>query len=162
MFLDLPAAPTFRLEKEIKNVITVIAKTCHYWLGHMPRSQQRAIGTLFATLAIESPLIEPAPSVDGERADGDLRVFAAMAERVSRELGLQSSPHQYAGWLGVECRSVRVAVWIMRALVATNVLARREGVVLFVPVNPASDPSGERVLTALTRIHGLATARGII
>jgi hypothetical protein len=25
----------FRLEKEIKNVVTVTAKTCHYWLEHM-------------------------------------------------------------------------------------------------------------------------------
>src|SRR5580658_6070826 len=33
--LDLPAAPSYRLEKEIKNVITAIAKTSHYWLGHM-------------------------------------------------------------------------------------------------------------------------------
>ena len=41
--LELPAAPHFRLEKEIKNVVTVIAKTCHYWLGHMPRDQQRAV-----------------------------------------------------------------------------------------------------------------------
>ena len=37
MALDLPAAPHFRLEKEIKNVVTVIAKTSHYWLEHMPR-----------------------------------------------------------------------------------------------------------------------------
>src|SRR5688572_32953575 len=37
VMLDLPVAPHFRVEKEIKNVITVIAKTCHYWLGHMPR-----------------------------------------------------------------------------------------------------------------------------
>src|SRR5690242_7560752 len=29
--LRLPAAPDFRLDKEIKNVITVIAKTTHYW-----------------------------------------------------------------------------------------------------------------------------------
>jgi sirohydrochlorin cobaltochelatase len=35
MALDLPAAPDFRLEKEIKNVVTVIAKTCHYWMGHI-------------------------------------------------------------------------------------------------------------------------------
>ena len=57
--LDLPAAPSFRLEKEIKNVITVIAKTCHYWVGHLPREQQRAIGRLFDTMAAESPLIVP-------------------------------------------------------------------------------------------------------
>ena len=29
--LDLPACPGYRIEKEIKNVITSIAKTCHYW-----------------------------------------------------------------------------------------------------------------------------------
>ena len=57
--LELPAAPHFRLEKEIKNVITVVAKTCHYWLGHMPREQQQAIAELFVAMAGESPLIEP-------------------------------------------------------------------------------------------------------
>ena len=30
----LPAAPDFRLEKEIKNVVTVAAKTFHYWSEH--------------------------------------------------------------------------------------------------------------------------------
>ena len=30
----LPAAPAFRLEKEIKNVVTVAAKTFHYWSEH--------------------------------------------------------------------------------------------------------------------------------
>ncbi len=33
--LYFPAGPDFRLEKEIKNVITVIAKTTHYWREHM-------------------------------------------------------------------------------------------------------------------------------
>jgi hypothetical protein len=32
--LFFPAGPNFRLEKEIKNVITVIAKTNHYWQEH--------------------------------------------------------------------------------------------------------------------------------
>lgn len=31
----LPAGPSYRLEKEIKNVITVIAKTNHYWTEHL-------------------------------------------------------------------------------------------------------------------------------
>jgi sirohydrochlorin cobaltochelatase len=30
----LPAAPTFRLDQEIKNVVTVVAKTYHYWSEH--------------------------------------------------------------------------------------------------------------------------------
>ena len=44
--LDLPAAPHFRLDKEIKNVVTVVAKTCHYWMGHIlanRRSTSRAV-----------------------------------------------------------------------------------------------------------------------
>jgi hypothetical protein len=32
--LYLPAGPSFRLESEIKNVITVVAKTHHYWTEH--------------------------------------------------------------------------------------------------------------------------------
>jgi len=58
--LRLPAAPQFRLDKEIKNVITVIAKTTHYWMGHMSRAQKSAIADLFAKMSAESPLIEPA------------------------------------------------------------------------------------------------------
>lgn len=57
--LDLPAAPAYRLEKEIKNVVTVIAKTCHYWAGHMWRFEQRAIADLFAEMDAESPLLVP-------------------------------------------------------------------------------------------------------
>src|SRR5947209_1686406 len=33
--LFLPAGPAFRLEKEIKNVVTVVAKTYHYWTEHV-------------------------------------------------------------------------------------------------------------------------------
>ena len=32
--LFFPAGPGFRLEKEIKNVVTVVAKTHHYWTEH--------------------------------------------------------------------------------------------------------------------------------
>ena len=33
--LYFPAGPDFRLEKEIKNVVTVVAKTTHYWQEHI-------------------------------------------------------------------------------------------------------------------------------
>ncbi|MBV9021594.1 MAG: hypothetical protein JOZ71_12875, partial [Ktedonobacteraceae bacterium] len=33
--LFLPAGPSFRLEKEIKNVVTAVAKTYHYWTEHV-------------------------------------------------------------------------------------------------------------------------------
>jgi sirohydrochlorin cobaltochelatase len=161
MALDLPVSPAFRLDKEIKNVITVIAKTCHYWMGHMPRAQRIAIAKLFADLASDTPLVQPAFSIDGVRPDADAPLYAGVAERIHRDTGLRASPHQYAGWLGLECADVNTAVWMMRALVVNNVLSRREGVVLFVPVNPAFDPNGGRVTQTVVQLHRLAAVRDL-
>jgi hypothetical protein len=153
--IELPASPGFRLEKEIKNVITVIAKTYHYWDGHMPYPQQRAIARLFSALAAECPLVEPEHSDDRARSVAHARLVADLAQQIQRDTGLVASRHEYVGWLGLECPSVGGAVWMMRALVASNVLSRREGVVLFVPVNASVDPGGERMRRALRRVHGL-------
>ena len=155
LVLDLPAAPHFRLEKEIKNVITVIAKTSHYWLEHMPRAQQRGIASLFGRLAKEAPLVAPAATVDGQEA-------GALSAAIERDTGLHTSISQYAGWLGVECPGVKSAIWLMRALVAGNILSRREGTTLFVPLNHDSDPGGSRVARAVARAHRLASARGVL
>jgi hypothetical protein len=153
--LELPVAPHFRLEKEIKNVITVIAKTCHYWLGHMPREQQQAIAELFVTMAGESPLLEPDLSRhDDESAE-------RLASLVKRDTGLSRSNHRYPGWLGIECPIIRAAVWMMRALVARNVLSRREGTTLFVPLNAAIDPQGTIAALNLSRVYGYASQRRV-
>ena len=157
--LELPVSPHFRLEQEIKNVVTVIAKTCHYWLGHIPADQQRAIGELFAAMAAESPLIDPDLSSADSAKSRDLA--ASIATQIQRSTGLQPSSERYPGWLGLECTSVPLAVWMMRALVASNVLSRREGTVLFVPVNPSTDPRGTFVADAVVRTHQCASARGI-
>ena len=155
--VELPAAPHFRLEKEIKNVVTVIAKTSHHWLGHMPREQHQAIGELFTAMAGEVPLVEPDLA-----CPGDDEAAAVIASRIHRELGLRRSSHRYPGWVGMECPSVRVAVWMMRALVASNVLSRREGQVLFVPVNASTDPTGAIVADAVAHTHQCASARGLV
>jgi hypothetical protein len=161
--VDVPAAPHFRLNKEIKNVVTVIAKTSHYWLAHTPQDQQLSIAGMFAEMADESPLVEPAVSSgDDATTDAYDRVSRVVAEAIERETGLRRSSHRYDGWLGVECPSVRGAIWMMRALVVSNVLSRREGTVLFVPINPASDPDGSRVSRTVTAIHRLARAKGVL
>jgi len=163
--LDLPAGPDYRVEKEIKNVITVIAKTCHYWLEHMWATQRQGIANLFATLATESPLVQPA-FADDDGADfltaRHQMLCRRMGETIQRATGLRPSNHRYTGWLGLECPNVRAAIWMMRAMVTCSVLARREKTTLFVPVNPASDPSGATVVKSLTRIHGFACVRGIL
>lgn len=127
--LLLPAAPHFGLDKEIKNVITVIAKTTHYWMGHMSRAQKSAIAELFARMSSASPLIEPADD---------------------------------RGWRGVECATVKAAVWMMRAMVVNNVLSRREGTTLLVPVNPVTDPGGVIVARTVMVVHRLAAMRGLV
>ena len=160
--LDVPAAPHFRLEKEIKNVVTVVAKTSHYWLGHIPRTQQRAIAELFIEMAEESPLIEPGGPDAVSASPAGETTAAAIVQAIESATGLRASPHAYPGWLGFECASVRSAIWMMRGMVASNVLSRREERVLFVPVNPAIDPGGHHVSSTLATVHRLAAARGIL
>jgi hypothetical protein len=145
----LPAGPAYRIEKEIKNVITVIAKTCHYWLDHMWAGQHRDIASLFSKMEVDSPLIQPALA-------GYQTLRDTMAELIHQRTGLPVSNRAYAGWIGVEYPSVRSAIWVMRAMVASNVLSRREETTLFLPVNPVSDPSGEAVVQAFVRVHGFA------
>jgi sirohydrochlorin cobaltochelatase len=43
--LLVPAAATYTVKGEIKSVITVIAKTTHYWLVHLPADARRALET---------------------------------------------------------------------------------------------------------------------
>lgn len=154
-FLDLPAGPDYRVEKEIKNVITAIAKTCHYYADHMWASQQRTIGELFEKMESETPLIQPSLASNPFAADriGDL---------ISEKTSLRATGHRYAGWLGMECPSVRAAVWMMRALVASNVLSRREETTLFVPLNPATDRNGDVIAQAVIQVYGLAQMRGVL
>jgi hypothetical protein len=160
--LDVPAAPHFRLDKEIKNVVTVVAKTSHYWLGHMPGSQQRAIAELFIEMAEESPLIEPARPDEASASRSCETTAAAIAQAIESPTGLRPSRHRYPGWLGFGCPSVRAAIWMMRAMAASNVLSRREETVLFVPINPLIDPGGQHVASALTTVHRLAAAKEIV
>jgi hypothetical protein len=153
--LDLPAGPSYRLQKEIKNVVTVIAKASHYWLGHMRAAQQREIDQLFAAMAVESPLVQPALVGDDLQA-------RAIGEKIHEATGLTASQSQYPNWFGVECLDVRAAIWMMRMMVASNVLSRREGTAVFVPVNPVADPDGDTVVRCLSRAHGFAIARAIV
>jgi hypothetical protein len=84
-----------------------------------------------------------------------------VASSIHRGTGLQSSSHRYEGWLGLDCREIRAAVWIMRVLIVSNVLSRREGSVVFVPLNRSTDPQGELAVRFLVRAHSLAIARHI-
>jgi hypothetical protein len=154
VMLYLPASPHFRLEKEIKNVVTVIAKTAHYWMGHVSRSQKALIADLFITMSAESPMISP--PLDPLMSAADLQ---HVADAVERSTGLVQSHRRCPGWIGFECPSVSTAVWMTRALVAFNLLARREETTLFVPLDREKDPSGTIVAAAVSRAHTLEVHR---
>lgn len=172
MALFLPAGPFYRVEKETKNVITSIAKTCHYWLGHTSARQHRAIGSLFATMQEESPLLSPAvlPATNTgapylvETRESRMQTLTAThdtlreqtARTIQQQTGLSPTSHQYFGWLGLQCPGVHTAVWMMRMLVAANALSRREDTAVFIPINPATDPGGAIATRLITQTHRLA------
>jgi sirohydrochlorin cobaltochelatase len=137
----LPAGPAFRVEKEIKNVITVAAKTTHYWSGHLIRLQQIGIANLFDQLNSEAPLLQPAWASSAENAGARECIQRALEDAT----GLQITDHSYAEWIGLDCGGVPSAITTMCRLVASNILCRREEAVIFVPLNPATDPHGTRL-----------------
>ena len=153
--LELPASSAFRLEKEIKNVITVVAKTAHYWFGHIYRDQRQQIRDLFTQMEQKSPLLQPiydanAPAHETASAKTNL------ASQIAASTGLRASPHQYIDWLGIELPTVPTAIWLMRALVASNVLSRREDKTLFLPIDPQRDPTTEIAAQSFALLHKLA------
>ena len=162
MVLHLPAGPGFRLEKEIKNVVTSIAKTCHYWVGHTSVKQHRAIADLFKVMDSESPLIQPPFSARIAGTAGFEKLRDRIAVEILSRTGFQATGREYHGWLGIDCLHVRSAIWMMRVMVASNVLARREGNFLYVPVNPSTDRSGRTVAGLVARAYRVACVQGVI
>ncbi len=144
----LPAGPAFRVEKEIKNVITVTAKTTHYWSGHLIRLQQLGIANLFHQLDSEAPLLQPAWTPGGENQDARRRIQGA----IEGATGLRTTDHSYANWISLDCGSVSSAITTMRRLVASNILCRREETAIFLPLNPIDDPHGARIAHSVSEL----------
>jgi sirohydrochlorin cobaltochelatase len=144
----LPVGPAFRVEEEIKNVITVTAKTVHYWCGHLIRLQQLGIAHLFDQLDREAPLLQPAWRTGLEDADAREQIERSLEEAT----GLRTTKHSYTNWIGLDCGSVSSAIATMRRLVASNILCRREEIAIFLPLNPASDAHGTRIARSVAEL----------
>jgi sirohydrochlorin cobaltochelatase len=159
--IELPAGPHYRVEKEIKNVITAVAKTTHYFEGHMSRFHQREIATQFAQTEAAHPLIQAAVAGHGFDEES-IRCSASLASH--RLAGVTALPMEkdgrYKCWIGLECPTVRAAIWMMRAIMASNIVARREGTILYLPINPVTDPQGECVVDSFALVQRLAVAQG--
>ena len=131
--LQLPAGPAFRVEKEIKNVVVALAKACHYWDGHLTAAQQ--------SLAADG-VWEAATPAEAAASPSEYEAAVGEVENSLRAAGLPTSPRRYVGWVGIETGGEEDAVWLLRAVLVEQVLARREGTVLYVPVG--ATPNSER------------------
>jgi sirohydrochlorin cobaltochelatase len=160
--LFLPAGPDFRLAREIKNVITAAAKTCHYWTDHMTAEQHESIDAMIANHRIDSELLEPALTGDVEAdADGYRKIVDEMTREITSRTGRVCFAHRYVGWIGIDCPSIRTAIWMMRALTVENILARREDMVLFLPVHPRFASKGRmtRLVETFERVYQLCAVK---
>jgi sirohydrochlorin cobaltochelatase len=102
-------------------------------------------GTLLEPAAREDVLAEPARYAE---------VVREIARGIRMVTGLDVIGGA-AGWIGVVCASEEMAIWLMRAIVVENVLARREGAVLYLPAGPGFTLSGEikNVVTAVAKAY---------
>ncbi len=134
--LQLPAGPTFRLAKEVKNVVVALAKTCHYWEGHLSAEQRAEAGRLFANPEMP-PLLEPPSRPETlAQAESYRRLTDELGQSLHQAVGLPLVNGKSPGWVGLRCRDERMAAWFVRSAIAMNILARREEDVLFLPVSP--------------------------
>ena len=160
--LFLPAGPDFRLAKEIKNVITATAKTCHYWIDHMSAEQHESIDAMMLKSSTDSELLEPASAAQvGADPDGYRQIIDELTREITARTGRVCFANRYPGWFGIDCPNVRIAIWLMRAMAVENILARREDTVLFLPVHPrfASDGRKTRLIETFERLHQLCALK---
>jgi sirohydrochlorin cobaltochelatase len=133
-YLYLPAGPQFRLAKEIKNIVTAMAKTCHYWTDHMPASPWTDVAGTIEGRAVSEELFEPAlPAEVRASPDAYQLVVQDMERGIRHETGLSTVPSPCLGWVGIQCSGVDMAVWLMRAMIVDNVLVRREQDIIYLP-----------------------------
>jgi sirohydrochlorin cobaltochelatase len=158
--LYLPAGPEFQVAREIKNVITSMAKTCHYWCEHMTPEQQQSLEEILGESHEGADLLEPC-SRNGAASDAYRHVLEQVRLEIGQGLGLPCFAHRYYGWAGIECPNVRTAVWIMRAMVVDNVLVRREGESVFLPIDGvfAADGRCARLIQSFTQAYHLSRVK---
>lgn len=101
-------------------------------------------------------LLEPAPRED-VLADParNAEVVSELGRGIRMVTGLDVVVDGPPGWIGVVCASEEMAIWLMRAIVVENVMARREGTILYLPAGPRFTLSGEikNVVTVLAKTH---------
>ncbi len=83
-------------------------------------------------------LLEPVdPTTIAADPVGYQQVINELKRGIEMITHLAVLPNASAGWIGMQCESEEMALWLLRAIVVENVSVRREGDVLFFPAGPA-------------------------
>ncbi|MGC4003132.1 MAG: hypothetical protein QM811_08340 [Pirellulales bacterium] len=147
--LCVPAGPRFRVEKEIKNVVVGVAKTCHYLFDHTePEDQPHgAVPTL----------IRP-PTTDERLALGENydRAVSALRTSIESSTGLTTRLVDAAGWIGVDCSDEETRCGCC-AVAVDDILVRREDATLCVPIDHrAADDALAKTAAAVATAYRLS------
>lgn len=101
-------------------------------------------------------LLEPvAPETVTTDPSGYSRVLAELQRGIEMIANLPTLPDRYPGWIGMECESEAMALWLLRAILVENISVRREANILFFPAGPSFRLEYEikNVITALAKTH---------
>lgn len=83
-------------------------------------------------------LLEPvAPEMISAALEDYQRVLAELERGLSMVTTLPSVTSKTPGWVGMQCESEVMALWLLRAIVVENISVRREGTILYLPAGPA-------------------------
>lgn len=89
------------------------------------------------TLLVPELLSGPGEPRSGDSNGVDLERYQSVVAEIRRGIqecsGLETQTSVHHGWVGVICDSQEMAGWMLLAIVAENVMARREESVLYVP-----------------------------
>lgn len=155
-----PAGPTFRLAKEVKNVVVAFAKTCHYWQSHFSNEQRASASR---ALADKTDLLEPPDRAQIlSRAAEYEAVTQQLEQTLAQTLGLPIVHSKNGGWVGLRFHDERTAAWFVRSAIAVNILARREENVLYLPTPILSNdrPANFDVVQRAAKLQRLWAMRG--
>lgn len=143
----LPAAASFRVEKEIKNVVTALAKTCHYWSSHGPaRQDQQAFAKLLDMVSFY-PGSHPKTVAD--------ELAIQLQVKINDAVNWPTVVGSYDGWIGVACPDVETTIWLLRVLIVSGIMVRREESILYLPTGDGSKQQLYRVAHAFTEATSL-------
>lgn len=118
------------------------------------------IWTSFCDLALaggpphRGTLLEAVTTAEALADEDNYKAVVAEIERGIRLVtSLPVVSSAVAGWVGVRCESVEMAVWLMRAIIVENIMVRREGDTLYLPAGPRFTLKREikNVITAIAK-----------